>query len=212
MFTLPFLFTLIFPWALYSLLSHSRQLASVPKIRTAVFLAIVALYLLLFGGRGNVDFSEAVVKRTAQPLFALVASLPPDVVIAGWPLGEVRKMEYATRRNVLITGDVHQVLYLDCLKTMRQQMDAMFDAYFSLDAAPILRLKQTYGVTHLLVETHHFTDPKRPPEYFAPWASRIGPRIAEIKGKAYLMNESLHQKAAIYNHDGLVLLDLSRVP
>jgi len=159
-----------------------------------------------------VDFSEAVVKKSTQPLFEAVASLPTDVNIAGWPLGEVRKMEYATRRNVFLTGDVHQVLYLDCLKTMRQRMDAMFDAYFSTDPAPISRLRQTYGVTHLLVETQDFSGPDHLPKYFAPWDARIRQRLTEIKGREYLMRESVHQKAAVYSGNGLILLDLSRLP
>ncbi len=212
MFTLPFLITLVFPWALFSLLSNSRQLQATPKIRTAVFIGIVAAYLLLFGGRGNVDFSEAVVKKSTQPLFEAVASLPTDVIIAGWPLGEMSKMEYATRRNVFLTGDVHQVLYLDCLKTMRERMDAMFDAYLSTDAAPLRRLRDDFGVTHLLVELRHFTDPAHGPEYFAPWRDRIAPRLAAIKGQEFLMSPSLHQKAAVYNRNGLILLDLARLP
>jgi hypothetical protein len=212
MFSLPFLITLIFPWAVLTLLSNLRQLKASPMFRNAVFMGMTGLYLLLFGARGNVDFSEAIVKKSTQPLFDAVAALPTDAVVAGWPVGEVRKMEYATRRNVFLTGDVHQVLYLDCLKNMRERMDALFDAYFSIDAAPISRLKQIYGVTHLLVETRDFSDPDHPPEYFAPWNTRIRQRLAAIKGREYLMGESLHQKAAVYNRDGLILLDLARLP
>ena len=95
---------------------------------------------------------------------------------------------------------------------MRQRMDAVFDAYLSVNAAPLHRLRDQFGVTHLLVETHHFTDPKRPPEYFSPWRARIGPRLDAIRGKAYLMSDSLHKKAAVYNRSGLILLDLSRLP
>ena len=212
MFTLPFLITLIFPWALFALLANSCQLQAKPKIRSAVFLGIVVVYLLMFGGRGNVDFSKAIVKKSTQPLFDAVAALPTDAVIAGWPLGELSKMEYATRRNVFLTGDVHQVLYLDCLKAMRERMDAMFDAYLSTEAAPILRLKRTYGVTHLLVQTQDFSGTEHRPEYFAPWNGRIRQRLEEIKGREYLMSAALHQRAAVYNRDGLILLDLARLP
>ena len=41
-------------------------------------------------------------------------------------------------------------------------MDALFDAYLSTDAAPLYRLRQEFGVTHLLVETRDFTDPSTP--------------------------------------------------
>jgi len=98
------------------------------------------------------------------------------------------------------------------MKAMRVRMDALFEAYLSTDAAPLYRLKQEFGVTHLLVETRDFTDPKHPPEYFAPWRARIGPRLAEIKGKEYLMNRSLQEKAAVYNKNGFILLDLAKLP
>jgi len=95
---------------------------------------------------------------------------------------------------------------------MRRRMDAVFEAYFSLDAAPLRRLREQFGVTHLLVEAHHFSDPKRPPEYFSPWRARIGPRLEAVRDKAYLMNQTLHQRAAVFNRDGLILLDLARLP
>ncbi|MGH7794638.1 MAG: hypothetical protein ACREQ2_07045, partial [Candidatus Binatia bacterium] len=74
------------------------------------------------------------------------------------------------------------------------------------------RLKNKFGVTHLIVETRDFTDPNHPPEYYAPWRARIQPRLAEIKEKELLMNGSLHKKAAIFNQNGLILLDLSKLP
>ena len=95
---------------------------------------------------------------------------------------------------------------------MRERMDALFEAYFSTDAAPLYRLRKEFGVTHLLVETDDFTEPTRPPEYYAPWKARIQPRLAEIKGKEYLMNGSLHQKAAIFNQNGFILLELAKLP
>ena len=98
------------------------------------------------------------------------------------------------------------------MNLMRERMNAMFDAYLSVDAAPLIRLRQEFGVTHLLVETRDFTDPNHAPEYFAPWRERIAPRLAEIKGKEYLMNPTLHQKAAMFNHDGMILLDLGKLP
>ena len=91
-------------------------------------------------------------------------------------------------------------------------MDALFDAYLSTDAAPLYRLRQEFGVTHLLVETRDFTDTQHAPEYFAPWRERIAPRLAEIKGKEYLLNEALQKKAAVFNQDGLILLELAKLP
>jgi hypothetical protein len=215
MFSLPFLITLIFPWSVYTLLRRIPQLQSSPKLSNTVFLLAVSLYLIAFGGRGNVDFSsttEYSVDQSAQPLFHAIAGLPKNVLIAGWPLGEIRKVEYVTRRNIFLSGDLHQPLHLNFVKTMRARMNALFDAYLSTDATALYRLRQEFGVTHLLVEEQHFTDPEHLPEYFAPWRARIHPRLAEIKGKEYLMNRSLHERAAIFNHNGHILLDLTKLP
>ena len=58
-------------------------------------------------------------------------------------------------------------------------------------------------MTHLIVETRHFKDPEHPPEYFEPWRARIQPRLAEIKGREYLMNIAPHDKAAVFRQNGL---------
>ena len=152
------------------------------------------------------------IAQPSRPLLVAIAALPKDSLITGWPYGEMKNIEYVTRRNAFLTAELHQVLHLGFIEIMRQRMDAVFDAYLSVDAAPLRRLRDQFGVTHLLVETHHFTDPKRPPEYFAPWRSRIGPRLDAIKNKVYLIDESLRQKAAVYDSNGLILLDLARLP
>ena len=212
MFSLPFLLTLVFPWSLQALLKRTPLLQRSRKLGEFVFLGIIGAYLAAFGGRGNVDFSASLVEQPARPLFDVVAALPKNAVIAGWPVGTLRKLEYVTRRNAFLTGDLHQVLHLKFMQAMRVRMDAIFDAYFCTDTAPLYRLRDQFGVTHLIVEKRDFTDPKHPPEYFAPWRSRIGPRLAAIKGKEYLLNEALQKKAAIFNQNGFVLLDLAKLP
>jgi len=159
-----------------------------------------------------VDFSNAVVEKPVRPLFDAIAALPKNSLIAGWPVGPLRKLEYVTRRNVFLTGDLHQVLHLNFMQAMRERMDAMFNAYLSVDEAPLRRLRQDFGVTHLIVETRDFTDPTHAPEYFAPWRSRIHSRLAEIKGEEYLLKDTVHRKAAIFDRDGLILLDLAKLP
>lgn len=212
MFSLPFLITLIFPWSLYVMLGENLRLRSSPRLHRLTFLGIIGAYLLVFGGRGNVDFAGNGEEKAARALYDSIAALPKEAVVAGWPVGPIRKMEYITRRNAFLTGDLHQVLHLEFMKAMRERMDAVFEAYLSTDAAPLYRLRDKYGVTHLIVETRDFTDPAHAPEYFAPWRSRIPPRLAAIKGKEFLLSRSLHERAAVFHRDGLILLDLARLP
>jgi hypothetical protein len=212
MFSLPFIITLLFPWSLYVLVQRTPRLESTPKLRSPVFVAIICIYLLAFGGRGNVNLSGFSVGKSARSLFDALEALPNSVIIAGWPVGPMRQVEYVTRRNVFLTVDIHHLYYLEYVKVMRQRMDALFDAYLSTGPAPLYRLRHEFGVTHLLVEAQNFTDTKHPLDYFAPWRERVGPRLAEIKGKEYLMNRSLHEKAALFNQDGYILLDLAKLP
>ena len=213
LFSLPFIVTFVFPWSLYLLVSQIRRFQVSPNLRDVAFLALVGIYLIIFGGRGNVEFeSGSVVAKSSRPLFDVVAALPKNVLVAGWPYGEMKNIEYATRRNAFLTAELHQVLHLEYVKAMRIRMDALFEAYFSTEPTPLRRLRDEFGVTHLLIEAHHFTDPNRPPEYFSPWRARIGPRLEAIRGKAYVMNHAVQEKAAIFNRNGLILLDLAKLP
>ena len=83
---------------------------------------------------------------------------------------------------------------------------------FSTDAAPLYRLRREFGVTHFLIETRDFTDPAHPPEYFSPWRARIGPRLAEINGREYLLDEAVQKQAGVFNQNGFILLDLAKLP
>ncbi len=213
MFSLPFIVTFLFPWSIYLLVGKISRLKAAPRLRSLTFLAIVGVYLVAFGGRGNVEIAKStVVAETSRPLLHAIAALPKHIVVAGWPYGEIKNLEYVTRRNAFLTAELHQVLHLGFVETMRQRMDALFEAYFCVDATPLYRLRDEFGVTHLLVESHHFTDPSRPPEYFSPWHARIGPRLEAIKDNAYVMNKTLHEKTAIFSRNGLILLDLARLP
>lgn len=212
MFSMPFLITLFFPWFLFILLQRNPRLSSPPKLSKSLFLAIIAVYLFAFGSRGNVNFADSMVRTSTRPLFDAIAALPKQALIAGWPVGPVRTMEYVTRRNVFLSGDLHQVLHLGFTERMRERMDAVFAAYFSVDGAPVRKLKEQFGVTHLIVETRDFSDSNHPPEYFSPWRSQINPRLRSIKGQEYLLSKSVREKASIFEHDGMLLLDLEKLP
>jgi len=213
MFSLPFIVTLLFPWSIQLLIGRLGPLKASPTFRDMVLLAIAAVYLILFGGRGNVDFEKAtIIANSTRPLMNAIAALPKNVVVAGWPFGEMKNIEYITRRNVFLTAELHEIHYLKYVQNMRQRMDAVFDAYFSTDPAPLRRLRDEFGVTHFIVESRHFTDPNKPPEYFAPWGARIVPRLQAIRDNAYLMNKTVQEQSAIFNRNGFILLDLARLP
>ena len=156
--------------------------------------------------------TDAFADERSRSLFDAIAKVPKDAVVAGWPLGPIRKMEYLTRRNAFLAGDTHQVLHFYFMVNMRKRMDALFDAYLSVNSMPLYRLRDEFKVTHLIVDTRNFTDPDHELTYYAPWQERIGPRLAEIRGKEFVLNRKLHNAAAIFEQKGLMLLDLSKLP
>ena len=212
MFSLPFVIPLIFPWSLQAILESRRSLRPSPGRTSAALLAVIALYMMFFGGRGNVAFSDTALRPTDKRLYDAIAALPKESLIAGWPVGQLRKVEYLARRNVFLTGDLHQVLHEKFVQEMRRRMDAVFDAYLSMEPKPVLRLRDEFGVTHLIVDARNFTDGDHAPQYFSPWRSRIQPRLRDIKGREYLLDPSLHEKAAVFQQDGLFLLNLAKMP
>ena len=131
MYSLPFLITLIFPWSLYILLGRVPRLHSSAKLKALTFLGILSVFLMAFGGRGNVEFAASPEQQLSQPLADAITALPKDILIAGWPAAEIRNVEYVTRRNVFLTAATHQVLHLTYMKAMRVRMDALFEAYLS---------------------------------------------------------------------------------
>ena len=211
MYSLPFLITLILPWSIYLLLGRVTRLRSSAKLRSLTFLAIIAIYLMAFGGRGNVEFASSSEHQLPKPIADAIAALPKDVLIAGWPAATIRNVEYTPPQRFFDRGDTSCAafdLYEPDARTDERHVRRLLKRRCRA-AHP---LATEFGVTHLLVETRDFTDPNHAPEYFAPWRERIAPRLAEIKGKEYLMNPTLHQKAAMFNHDGMILLDLGKLP
>ncbi len=175
----------------------------------AIAVVVVAALVLMLGGRG--PGSQGLMEPIAEasrPLYGVLARLPPDAVIAGWPGEAIENVPYLSRRSILIGYETHQAFHRGYLDEMRRRMTALIDAYFAADLAPLRRLRQEFGVTHLLVDREHYAG--RPPSYFKPFDAII----ARAARQAPAQPAPLRAEAGepVYEAGPLLLLDLDRLP
>jgi hypothetical protein len=177
-------------------------------IRRAIIGAYVAGVLSLFAGRVTANAGLTVDFRRSRPLLDFIAQLPLDTVVAGWPKGLMNAVPYAGRRPALLTHECHQAFHKGYVEEMRRRMGGLIDAYFATSPEPILRLREEFGVTHLLIERSHFG--RRPPGYFRPFGAQINARREEARGKKYELPKQI-RSAGVFSLGDYVLLDLSKI-
>ena len=146
-------------------LYHVRERSSTP-IAAALTLAMAVACLLVTGGRVYARSGLTASLERGRPLFDFLATLPGDAFIAGWP-NWMAAVPYASKRAVLVSYETHLPYHTAYTLEMRRRMRLLIDAYFADDVAPIERLRDDMGVTHLVVHNQHLAG--RPPTYFNPF-------------------------------------------
>jgi hypothetical protein len=186
----------------YLLLSSRLSRA---KHAVTVAIAVTALPLLLgFGGHGSPHFGLKNDTRKATALFAALERLPKDALIAGWPDGTIDNVPYFARRQVLLSYETHQAFHVDYVLEMRRRMNAVIAAYFATSTQPIIALRREFGVTHLLVDMHHFL--QATPCYFNPFGPTINAAAKAGHGNYEVMR--LAARGLWLDRGRYVLIDL----
>ncbi len=163
---------LIPPWVVVIIAAAPAGLYSIliPRSARVVRRTIVAAVALL----GMISFAADVSVEAAgkdrfpddRGVFRIIRRLPRDSVVAGFPIGLMDHVPYRTRRRAFINAETHQAFHTAFVVEMRKRMRALIAAYFASSTAPMIKLKQQHGVTHLLVDTRHLD---HPPKYFKPF-------------------------------------------
>jgi hypothetical protein len=177
------------------------------RVRGSLGAAAVLILAALVAGRSTGVEGLTVRVDPDEPVYAAIAGLPSDALIAGWPRGVIDNVPYLLRRRVLVSFETHQPQYAGYVLSMRGRARAVFAAYFATTPEPILELRDRHGVTHLLID---YRTLERPPLYFAPFDDDVERAVAAARGKGF---EVLRQAATAAVHRGsrYLLLDLSRV-
>lgn len=139
----------------------SNKWLSFQAFRNLFVLVCAAGILLAVGGRGSSTKGYAVRVKQNTSLYKAIAALPKDSLIAGWPSGPVQLVPHLSRRSALVTYETHQAFHTDYTLEMRKRMNALIDAYYAKDKEPLLKLRDEFGVTHLIVDFRHLNDKRQ---------------------------------------------------
>jgi hypothetical protein len=127
-------------------------------------------------------------------------------MIAGWPGDVVDNIPYVAARKILIGYETHLVFHRLDAEEMRRRLGALIDAYFASDVAPLRRLRDGLGATHLLVDRDHYTRAR--PLHFVPFDALVEATERRNGPPAALAQA---ERAAIYDDGRFFLLDLRKL-
>ena len=87
-------------------------------------------------------------------------------------------------------------------------MRALVDALFATDTAPLVRLRDDWGVTHLIVDLRHYGT--SPPTYFEPFDDLVRAAVARGRESGFEVPRQ-RKSAAVFSEDAVAVLDLRRI-
>ncbi len=178
-----------------------------PRLQPAAGLALIVATLLGLGSRGDAETGLNIRIDSNDEVYSFLETLPPDALIAGWPDGLMDNIPYLCRRRVLISQELHIAFHRRYLLEMRRRMTALVDAYYASDPAPLIRLREEFGVTHLVLDASDYAEP---PVYFKPYNAYIINAFEHLAEGA-LEARTQMDRAVIFADGPVVVVDLSRI-
>jgi hypothetical protein len=132
--------------------------------------------------------------------------LPKDALIAGWPT-DLDNVPYVSRRQVFISGELHQVFHQRYAEEMRRRMRALINAYFATSPGAIERLRDEFGVTHMIFQPSIL---EKPPNSCEPFSAWIGKAFNEGRSKGFEIPRQV-ETTKVFSNGAFVVLDLRRL-
>jgi hypothetical protein len=205
-YSMPLLAVLMVSTSVAGFFSMREKLGADTKsaVRAGVTLVFCLFVLAAVGGRGSSRAGLNIELRN-DALYDAIETLPPDAVIAGWPQTAIENVPYAARRTALLTFETHQAFHQQYTDEMRQRMRAIIDATLATSDAPLIRLRDEHGVTHMLVYLPHLAGARL--AYFKPFDRWIAEALGASAGKPLLL-QGLVDEHAIYRDRSYALVDL----
>jgi hypothetical protein len=177
------------------------------RARPAILAATAVLLLLLLGTRGS-DNAGLTVRHHKDRVSDAMAALPKGAVLAGFPGGPIENVPYSLRRQAFLTFELHQAFHTAFVDETRRRMRALVDAYFATSTEPLIRLRDEFGVTYLLVQKSHLKG--SPPKYHAPYQRWIEDAQRRAAGKEFVALQ-LAEGHAQYADNNYAIIDLRQI-
>jgi hypothetical protein len=204
---IPILIVIGLPVAAGVLPTLIPRLAAVPWMRPLASLAITGACLVVLGGRGGERTGLTMDYRQDAPIFEFLERLPNATLVAGWPddVGIVDSVPYLSRQPAFLTYETHAAFHRGYLDEMRRRMRGLIDAVFAIDAAPLVHLRDDWGVTHLIIDERYY-EPS-PPTYFKPFDAWIHAAVERGRITGFEVPRQI-EAATVFSQGSLAILDL----
>jgi hypothetical protein len=167
----------------------------------AIALPLLIVVAALPGKRPGLSVSI----HRVRPMFDFVASLPSDVLIAGWPKGDMTSVRLYAGRRTLVDYENHLAFHRRAIELLRPRATLSIQAALSHSDEPLRRLRDEHGVTHFL---HRRRGRDWQPRYFKPFQAVIRDTLA-ARGDRPPAVERLAETAAVYRDRRNIVLDLA---
>jgi hypothetical protein len=210
-YAIPILVPLAMAGGFFGLLPRRLRESASPRAGLAaagLVLGAAALALVLVGPRGPLGKRPSyTLRKPERALYPALAKLPKDAVIAGWPAGALDFIALASRRTPFLSREAHYPYHTEMTLLMRRRMRALVAAYFATEDAPLLRLRDEFGVTHLLVEWSRLSASQV--SYFRPFNADIKNALKALRGEQPAIHR--HPSALVFRDGRYGLFELARL-
>jgi len=170
----------------------------------------VAVLLAFLGTYSSQTFGyEVRLGGGEQGIAAAMRRLPANALVAGWPEGFMDDLTIVAKRSAFITYQTYMPYNQKMTLEMRARADAVIDAYYAPDLAPLRRLRDEFRVTHFLIEPGRLRKRGR---LFRPLDHEIASAFAALarSGKDNVLAGDLGD-AVLYRDGRYELLDLAKL-
>jgi len=209
-YSVPLLIVVLLPACGAALVQHLSPARWTPRLRPIGALLAGGVVLILLGGHGDPlgGLRTAGIDEAPMTLYAFVGSLPKDALVAGWPTGTaIQNVPYLSRRRAFVTSETHQPFHEGFALEMRRRMDVLIEALLGDDPRALVTLRDSFGVTHLIVDTNDFAEA---PEYWAPFDAEAARTWQRGKERGFAVERAV-TTASVFREGHLMVVDLSKL-
>lgn len=130
-----------------------------------LLLLVWPVLLIQHTNPAKIGYEYTVNRQTLESVANITHALPPETMFAGWPGNHNTMNElfpYLFKRPVFVMYKGYHPLNAAYGEQLLQRMRVLIDAYFAQDKAPLLALRDQWGVDYLIVRKAHFLPEAEP--------------------------------------------------
>ncbi len=167
---------------------------------------LIALFLAM---GGTIPRTNGLTRLTPESMewISFASTLPENSLIAGYPQA-LNAVPLLAHRRVLLNYETLLPYHRNYVDRTRERMQDTIAATYATNTAPLLALREKYGVTHLVLSRRQYDDP--PPAIHPPYQAWIAGAFRSGKNASWEAVEQ-RQKALVFENKTLSVLDLRRI-